>query len=153
VSPVDLRWQWAPFAALDGASVYALLALRAEVFVVEQRCAFQDPDGLDPAAWHLLGWDGATLAACLRLLPAGVRYAEPSIGRVVTAPTHRARGLGRVLMLEGLRRAEATLGRVPLALGAQSHLERFYASLGFARTGPDYDEDGIPHVPMRRDPA
>jgi ElaA protein len=143
---VTPRWQWTRFDALSAAEVYAVLAVRAEVFVVEQRCAYLDPDGLDGDAWHLLGWDAGALAAYLRVLPPGARFLEAAIGRVLYAPTHRGRGLGRAVVAEALRR----LGPVPVALSAQAHLEAFYASFGFVRTGPEHDEDGIPHVPMRR---
>lgn len=151
----DLRWRWAPFAELDARAMYDALALRARVFVVEQDCAYVDPDGLDPGAWHLLGRAGGALVAYLRVLPPGAwmpeRLPERTIGRVVTAPEHRGRGLGRLLMAEGLRRAEATFGPEPLALAAQSHLRRFYEAFGFRVTGPEFLEDGIPHLPMRRE--
>jgi ElaA protein len=141
-----LTWTWASFGDLSAADLYAVLAARAEVFVVEQRCAYADPDGLDLDALHLLGRADGALAAYLRVLPAGVRFPEPAIGRVLTAPAHRGRGLGRAVVAE----AVARLGGAPLALSAQAHLEGFYASFGFVRTGATYDEDGIPHVPMRR---
>jgi ElaA protein len=143
---VTVSWRWATFGELSTDALYAVLAARAEVFVVEQRCVYVDPDGLDRDALHLLGWDGEVLVAYLRVLPAGVRFPEAAIGRVLTAATHRGRGLGRAVVGEALRR----LGAWPLALSAQAHLEGFYGSFGFVRTGAAYDEDGIPHVPMRR---
>lgn len=146
----DIRWEWASFDALDGRAVYAMLRARAEVFVVEQACAYCDPDGNDPVSWHLLGWRGEALAAYLRLLPPGIRYPEHTIGRVITTAPYRGQGVGRALMAESLRRVADTLGDVPLALGAQSRLEPFYGDFGFVRSGPDFMEDGIAHVPMRR---
>ncbi len=144
-----VTWRWASFADLTAAELYAVLAARAAVFVVEQRCAYLDPDGLDRGALHLLGWDGDVLAAYLRVLPPGARFPEAAIGRVLTAPAYRGCGFGRALVAEAVR----GLGAQPLALSAQAHLEGFYASFGFVRAGPAHDEDGIPHVPMRRDGA
>lgn len=146
-----LRWQWARLPSLGGEDVYELLALRSRVFVVEQQCVYLDPDGVDRQAWHLLGRDAAgTLVACLRAVDPGIKYAEPSLGRVITAPEVRRTGLGRVLVVEGLARcAQQWPGRAN-RISAQSRLERFYASLGYERAGPDYDEDGIPHCEMLR---
>jgi len=146
-----IRWEWRAFAALDPATLYAMLAARQQVFVVEQDCAYLDADGRDQQAWHLLGWtrDGA-LAASLRVLPPGLRFAEHSIGRVLTMPAHRGTGLGRELMQRGLSCVEQNFGPVPVCLAAQAHLRRFYASLGFVEVGEPYDEDGIAHIDMRR---
>src|SRR5215471_109465 len=102
-------WQWKRFADFAPAELYAVLAARAEVFVVEQSCAFNDLDGLHEHAWHLVGWverEGArSLAAYLRLIDPGRKYAEPSIGRVLTTAAFRDAGLGRAAMLEGLARS------------------------------------------------
>ncbi|MEZ4469959.1 MAG: GNAT family N-acetyltransferase [bacterium] len=144
------RWSWQPWSALDADAVYAVLALRAQVFVVEQACAYLDPDGLDARAWHLLGTTGeGTLVAYLRAFPPGALHPEAAVfGRVVTAPTHRGAGLGTALMREGLRRMGVTFGPGPVRASAQAHLTAWYAGLGFAVDGPGYDEDGIPHVPI-----
>ncbi len=142
-------WRWSRFDALAPRDVYDALALRSAVFVVEQGCAFQDADGLDAAAWHLLGRtaDG-TLAAYLRCLDAGAKYDEPSIGRVIVDLRWRNTGLGRALMAEGIARSRAAWPGRAIRIGAQHRLERFYASLGFAVAGPVYVEDGIDHVEM-----
>jgi ElaA protein len=84
------------------------------------------------------------IVAYLRIVPAGVKFAEVSIGRVVTSPETRGMGLGRELMKRGI----AAAGAVPLRIGAQAHLERFYCELGFTRASDVYDEDGIPHIEM-----
>ncbi|MEP7206716.1 MAG: GNAT family N-acetyltransferase [Casimicrobiaceae bacterium] len=150
----DVRWQWLAFQDLSPHDLYAALALRAAVFVVEQGCAFLDPDGWDAGALHLLGWDpecGASpprLIGYLRVLPPGLKHPEPVIGRVITAASHRRRGLGRLLMIEGMRRTRAAFPRAPIRVAAQQRLERFYASLGFAPLGPPYVEDDLPHVDM-----
>jgi ElaA protein len=149
-------WQWKRFAELEPAELYALLAARAAVFVVEQGCAFQDADGLDAFAWHLLGWAGQdherTLAAYLRLIDPGRKYAEPSIGRVLTTAGFRRIGLGREAMREGLARTALLHPGRAIRIGAQQRLERFYVELGFRTVSAPYDEDGIPHVEMLRGP-
>lgn len=145
-----IRWQWGKLAELSPEELYAALALRQRVFVVEQNCAYQDADGSDEAAWHLLGWAGGdrTLIAYARIFEPGVKYAEASIGRVVTAPEVRGEGLGRLLMKEAMRRCEAVNPGSAIRLGAQMRLEKFYAELGFRRVSEPYVEDGIDHVEM-----
>lgn len=140
-----------PWSALTADELYAILALRAEVFVVEQRCPYQDLDGADRDAAHL--WipdaDGAPLAYA-RLFPPGVKHDHASIGRVVSAPSVRRHGYGRALFGEAVKRVVAAHGPTPIWIGAQKYLQRFYESFGFARSGEDYLEDGIPHLPMIR---
>lgn len=145
-----MHWTWCRFAELGVDNLYDLLALRCQVFIVEQ-VPYLDPDGLDRAAWHLLGRDGAgVLLAYLRVVDPGAKYEEPSIGRVAVAAAARGQGFGRVLMHEGLSRtAQVWPGRA-VRIGAQAHLARFYGSLGFVPVGEPYDEDGIPHVEMLR---
>ena len=151
---VALRWQWSRLSGLAAADLYAVLAARQQVFTVEQHCAFQDADGYDFPAWHLLGWSTPdsppTLATYLRVLDPGSKYAEPSIGRVLTVPPHRGIGLGRVVMEEGLARCrDAWPGRA-VRIAAQQRLEVFYTSLEFRAVSSPYIEDGIPHVDMVR---
>lgn len=148
---MTLHWTTKPFDALTLAELYALLQLRSEVFVVEQACAFQDIDGHDPAALHLLGHTAAgELAAYARLFDAGRSYAQVSIGRVVTSPRYRRQGLGRQLLLQALTQCEAQFGSQPIKIGAQLYLRAFYESFGFAQQGEGYLEDGIPHIYMLR---
>lgn len=137
----------ARFAELDAATLYALLRLRVDVFVVEQACPYPELDGRDtePGTLHLwVEGDGGAPSAYLRVLaePAG----GPRIGRVVTAPDARGRGLAELLV----RRALELCAKAPVVLDAQAYLEGWYGRLGFERSGPDTVEDGIPHVPMRR---
>lgn len=135
------------------AALYAVLAARQQVFAVEQHCAFQDADGFDFAAWHLLGWstgDTPALAAYLRVLDPDTKYAEPSIGRVLTIPTQRGLGLGRALMVEGLARCDAAWPGRSIRIAAQQRLEPFYSTLGFRSVTAVYIEDGIAHVDMVR---
>ena len=141
---MELVWHERAFDALTTRELYAIVCLRERVFVVEQACVYQDADGLDLVARHLWAERAGELAAYLRILPPGAKFAEASIGRVIVAPELRGTGLGRTLMARGL----AAAGPGPIRLSAQAHLERFYAELGFARTSEVYDEDGIPHLDM-----
>jgi len=152
-----LRWQWSRLPEHAAAELYAAQAARQQEFAVEQHCAFQDADGHDLYAWHLLAWDDnhalPALAGYLRVLDAGRKYSEPSIGRVLTVPPHRGIGLGRALMVEGIARTGRTWPGRPIRLAAQQRLEAFYASLGFRTVSAPYDEDGILHVDMLIDAA
>lgn len=150
-----LRWRALPFAALTATELYQLLRLRAEVFVVEQNCAFQDLDGLDQQAMHLLGETTAPsgevqLLAYTRLLPAGAAFAEASIGRVVTSPLARGTGLGHLLMRESIDEVHRLWGLQPIRIGAQAHLQAYYQQSGFKPDGALYLEDGIEHIEMLR---
>jgi ElaA protein len=146
-----VNWQWLRFPDLGVDNLYDALALRCRVFVLEQG-AYLDPDGIDRVSWHLLGRDVAgELQAYLRVVDPGVKYAEPSIGRVITSPATRGSGLGRVLMAEGIARCTAAWPAQGIRISAQAHLAPFYRSLGFASVGDEYLEDNIPHVEMLRD--
>ena len=155
--PIKVRCQWSRLPELAAVELYAVLAARQQVFAVEQKCAFQDADGHDLHAWHLLAWTedraAPALAGYLRVLDPGRKYAEPSIGRVLTVPPHRGVGLGRSLMAEGMARASRVWPGRPVRVAAQQRLESFYASLGFRTIAAPYDEDGILHVDMLIDTA
>lgn len=144
------QWQCLPFGELSGAQLYAALRLRGEVFVVEQECAYLDPDGLDDVAFHYLGWRGDFLAAYQRCLPPGTPYAEESsIGRIVVSPALRGGQLGRELVQRGIAFNFSQWPGMAIRIGAQSRLERFYESLGFVICSEPYLEDGILHTEMR----
>lgn len=147
---MGVDWKWLPFSALTPRQVHDVLALRQRVFVVEQRCAYQDADGLDPQCWHGLGMLDGVLVATARLVPPGTHFVEPAIGRVVTAPEVRRAGVGRALMHEAIAQVRRLYPGQPVRIGAQRYLERFYASLGFEVASEPYDEDGIPHIEMLR---
>ena len=150
-STVDtIEWRVKAFDALTPAELYEILRLRIEVFVVEQQCIFQDLDNKDPYCEHLMGWMDHKLVAITRLVPPGVSYAEPSIGRVATSPAARGLGLGRSLMNKSIELMVQRYGDQPLRIGAQLYLKAFYESLGFTPSGEVYLEDGIPHVEMLR---
>jgi ElaA protein len=147
---MSITWRFAAFDALSAAELYELLQLRAEVFVVEQACAFQDMDGSDSKAIHVLGTAGGELVAYARCFPAGIKFPEASIGRVITRESVRGSGTGHELM----RRAIACIGQhwglQPIRIGAQARLEKFYLQHGFLTASEPYIEDGIPHIEMLR---
>lgn len=149
-----IHWQWSRFNGLSLDDLYAVVRLREAVFIIEQNCPYPDADGRDPAAWHLLGWRGTgderILAAYARVFEPGARYREASVGRVVTAPVVRGRGLGKVLMIEALRRIEALVPGQVVKIAAQRRLEKFYLSFGFRSVSAPYEEDGIMHIDMVR---
>ena len=149
-----LQWQFARFDDLPIRDWYAASAARVDVFVMEQNCPFQDNDGADLHSWHLLGWDGSNggreLVAYCRLVDPGVKFVEPSIGRVVTPRAFRLKGYGKVLMAEALARHEQVHPGQPNRIGAQQRLEKFYLGFGFKTVSDTYMEDGIPHVEMLR---
>lgn len=145
-----LDYSCLPFDHLSVRQLYAIMALRQEVFVVEQNCPYLDADGKDPDAWHLMAHtpDGQ-LVAYTRLLPKGVAYPEYiSIGRVVTSALARGTGSGRALMHKSIVMCRLLFGDGPIKIGAQSYLLDFYGSFGFESTGKEYLEDGIPHTEM-----
>lgn len=145
-----LRFSCLPFSELSAAQLYEILALRLAVFVVEQNCPYQDCDGNDHQAWHLMGRnDQGELVAYTRLFPAGIVYPDyASIGRVVSATLVRGTGAGKELMRKSIEMTHFLFGPGPVKIGAQSYLLRFYESFGFVSTGEEYLEDGIPHTKM-----
>ncbi len=143
-----------PFDALTPAELYEALTLRQDVFGVEQNCVYNDCDGADPKALHILGRDASgALVAYARVFGAGVKYAEASIGRVVTSRTARRTGAGRALMKRAIDDTRAGAPGAAIRIGAQRYVEAFYGSLGFVIAGEPYLEDGIPHVEMVLGPA
>lgn len=146
-----LTWTLKRFDDLTPSELHDIYQARLEVFVVEQKCPFQDVDGADPACWHLAGRsaEGRIVAYC-RLVPPGTKFAEPSIGRVVTVGFARGTGCGRELMRRAVAHADKLWPGQALRIGAQRYLERFYGSFGFETVSEPYDEDGILHVEMLR---
>jgi len=148
-----LHFSCLPFHELTNEQLYEIIALRLEVFCVEQNCPYQDCDGKDLKSWHLMGRNEAgTLICYTRLLPVGVAYpAHASIGRVVTAPIARRTGAGKILMEKSIALCNQLFDNQPIKIGAQSYLLKFYEGFGFRSTGEEYLEDGIPHTKMVRD--
>lgn len=151
-----MNWILKPWSELTTDELYELLALRAEVFVVEQTCPFQDLDGLDrrEGVWHLLGYRGDLLAAYARIMAPGIGdESGAAIGRVVTSPRARGDGLGHQLIGEAVKACETRWPAHSIWLGAQAHLQGFYGQHGFLAEGEGYLEDDIPHMGMRKSVA
>ena len=143
-----MHWTWTRFDELGVQGLYDILALRCRVFILEQG-PYLDTDGADLHSWHLQGRDGGgVLQAYLRAVDPGTKYAEPSIGRVITAPEVRGTGLGRVLMREGLTRCALQWPQRAVRISAQARLRDFYLGLGFEPVSDEYIEDTIPHLEM-----
>lgn len=144
---------WREFRQLAADELYELLAVRQRVLVVEQASPYADLDGLDKRAWHLLARraDG-TVVGCLRLLDPGVDGADVGFGRVVTLPSERGQGLGRRLVTEAVRFAAQRWPGLPVVIHAQAYLEEFYKSHGFVTLGEPFDDVGVLHRTMRREP-
>ena len=147
-----MNWLCLPFAQLGVERLHTVLRHRVEVFVVEQRCAYPELDGLDPSALHLMAWDGEALRAYARLLPPGLKAPSPVIGRVLTTADARGRGLGHALLAQAVHACETHWPGQGITLFAQAHLQGFYARAGFAGVGEIFDEDGIPHREMHKTP-
>lgn len=145
---MQIQWVLKKFEELTPYQLYAILQLRNEVFVVEQNCVFQDADDKDQNSYHLMGFHRNKLVAYTRLVPAGISYDEPSIGRVVTSPSVRRSGAGKELMQQSIEAIYHLFGRQPIKIGAQFYLKQFYESFGFEQVSDIYDEDGIDHIYM-----
>ena len=147
-------WRCVAFDALSVGELQGIYMARQRVFAVEQHCAFLDADGYDEIARHLCAWRQGEREplAYARLLPPGAKYADASIGRVLTGASARGRGLGRELMVRALDLVESTWPGAAVRISAQTRLEAFYGSLGFVAVGPPYLEDGVDHTEMLRAP-
>ena len=143
------------FADLTVYELYDIMALRQEIFVIEQNCPYLDADGKDLKGWHLMGRQisddntEGVLVVYTRLLPKGVSYDDyASIGRVVSSASVRGSGAGKILMQQSIEMMEKLYPNQPVKIGAQTYLLKFYESLGFESTGEEYLEDDIPHTSM-----
>jgi ElaA protein len=145
-----LHWTLSAFDKLSLTELYAIMRLRQEVFVLEQKCPFIDADGKDQASYHLSGYLDNDIAAYARIVPPGVIYKEPSIGRIVTATKHRQAGYGKQLMEKSLRETENFFGNTAIRIMAQQYLKRFYEYYGFKQLGEPFLEDDIWHIIMLR---
>lgn len=143
-----MDWKVKSFNELLLEELYEALKLRAEVFVVEQACLYNDIDELDKVGMHVLGYDNDKLAAYARILPSNTRFKTASIGRVVTEANYRGRDIGKVLMQHSIDYILSHWNESVITISAQEHLEKFYGDLGFLRASEDYMEDGIPHIKM-----
>ncbi len=143
---MNIQWHIRAFGELGVDTLYALLRLRSEVFVVEQDCVYQDCDNQDQDAYHILGYERGTLVAYARVF---VQQDQTVIGRIVIARAYRGQGLGRALMQQVMVYLQAHPAfPATLYLMAQAHLAPFYQSIGFSVDSEPYDEDGIMHCDM-----
>jgi ElaA protein len=159
---MNLKFKCVHFSELTVYELYSVMALRQEVFVVEQNCPYLDADGKDLLGYHLLGYADLAqntegghsnniegLLAYTRLLPKGIAYENyASIGRVINSPKVRRRGVGKMLMEESIAQMTRLFPNDAVKIGAQSYLLNFYESFGFMSTGEEYLEDDIPHTSM-----
>ena len=139
-----IEWRYLAFDALSAAELYAVLQLRSEVFVVEQACIFQDMDGADARAMQ------GVLVAYARCFAAGEKFAEASMGRIVTHSSVRGSGAGHALVEKAISCLFQQWGTQAIRMGAQAQLASFYGQHGFEKSGLPYLEDGIPHIEMLR---
>lgn len=152
----EIVWACKRFDELNTEDLYKILQVRAEVFVVEQDCVYQDVDGFDLGARHVIGQllagDEAQLVCYARLLSPGVKYEGASIGRVVTAKSARGGGNGKALMVNSLAFCKEHWPDAAITISAQQYLQKFYIELGFETQSEPYNEDGIPHIRMQLNP-
>jgi ElaA protein len=143
-----IKIQTKTFEELTKKELYDLLQIRSEVFVVEQDCVYQDIDGKDQKALHILGYRDEKLIAYTRLFKPGLYFDEASIGRVVVAKSGRAQQYGYDIMKASIKAIEKYYNETKIKISAQVYLKRFYNNLGFFEVGEEYLEDGIPHLAM-----
>ena len=147
---MSIQWKIKPFKALSVSEMYSLLQLRSQVFVVEQNCVYQDIDGKDYKALHLIGeYDGKIVAYC-RLFKSGDYFQEASIGRVVIDANYRDKKWGHEMMKQAIAGIETHFKETKIIISAQLYLQKFYESHGFVQTSEMYLEDDIPHIEMKR---
>jgi ElaA protein len=141
-------WIIKSFKELSTTELYTYLQLRVNVFIVEQSCPYPELDGYDLDSYHLSYKEDGEVLAYARILPAGIKYENISIGRVIVDQKSRGQGLAKQLMQQAIIFSQEKWPNAAIQLQAQSHLKHFYASFGFKEMSEEYDEDGIPHVDM-----
>jgi ElaA protein len=148
-------WRWCRFDELSVHELQNIYRARQQVFGIEQNCIYLDIDGCDERCFHLAAWDAGVREplAYARVVEPGVKYAEPSIGRVITTAPARGSGLGRELMRRTIAHTRRAFPGRGIRISAQSRLEAFYTGFGFTIVGERYLEDGIPHTEMLLAPA
>jgi ElaA protein len=147
---MEILFEIKRFNELSTQELYSLLQLRSEVFVVEQNCVYQDIDGKDAKAIHLLGTYNNELVAYVRIFKPGDYFEQASIGRVVVKQMYRNRNWGYDLMNEAIQATQTVLNETKITISAQLYLKIFYENLGFIQTSEMYLEDAIPHIEMKK---
>lgn len=145
-----ITWHFKSFNELTTKELYEIIRLRIQVFVIEQNAPYQDCDRKDYVAFHLFASENEEVLAYTRLLPAGISYTEPCLGRVVTSELARGKGLGRIMLTLGLEAMETQFNTTDCRISAQLYLKEFYESYGFQQVSEVYLEDGLPHIEMLR---
>jgi len=144
-----IHWKTSAFEELSLQELYELIRLRIEVFAVEQDCPYQDLDGYDEKAHHVIGTDEkGNMVAYARLFRPGIKYTAASIGRIVTASSHRGKGIGKELVNRSVQECRRLYGESDITISAQCYLDKFYSDLGFVTVSDVYQEDGIDHQEM-----
>jgi len=144
----NIEWHCKMFTELTVIELYEIMKLRSEVFVVEQNCVYLDADDKDALIYHLFTLQNGIVAAYARLIPPDLSFKEASIGRVLSAPSQRKKGLGILLMQEAITTTLNLFNTNQIKIGAQLYLKSFYENLKFVKCSEQYEEDGIPHVEM-----
>jgi len=145
---MKLSVKWSRLDELSGLQWYRIAKARESIFVVEQQCIYQETDEMDPVSWHLEMTIDGQFAAYVRVVEPGIKYKQPSIGRVMVIEQFRSKNIGRELMNEAIRFTEQQYPKMGIKIGAQVYLQKFYQSLGFEAVSEPYDEDGILHLDM-----
>ena len=145
-----IQFKIKPFKELSITELYQILQLRSEVFVVEQNCVYQDIDGKDEKAIHVLGYYEGVLAAYSRLFKPNDYFTDSSIGRVIVKESHRDKKFGHDLMRVSISAIKDLFHETNITISAQLYLQKFYESHGFVAVGESYLEDDIPHIEMRK---
>ena len=146
---MEIYWTWKQFEEISGTEMHEILSERQKVFVVEQKCVYQDADKLDSQSWHLVGRDSEEiLAAYARINFPGAKYKEPSFGRILTSQANRAIGLGRQIIQHCIKKCEIEYPDMAIRISAQTHLMGFYKGFGFEIVGQPYDNEEVEHIEM-----
>ena len=148
---MNVFWKIKPFKALSTSELYSVLQLRVAVFIVEQNCVYQDIDGKDTKALHMIGEFDGKVVAYARLFKSGDYFENASIGRVVIDPDYRDKKWGHEMMQEAIKGIETYFNETKITISAQLYLQKFYESHGFVQTSEMYLEDDIPHIQMKRE--
>ena len=144
-----MSWELKKFNDLTSQELHDIFRLRVDIFIVEQNCPYPEIDGKDPKSLHLMHKKDDEIVAYARILPPSISYDEASIGRVAVISSNRGSGLGYELINEAIKASLINYGQ-PIKIGAQAHLEEYYASVGFVKVSDVYLEDNIPHIDMIR---
>lgn len=143
-----MQWFLKTFTELNLDEFYSILKLRIDIFVVEQNCPYSELDNKDQIAYHFFCKDNNEVIAYTRIFKPGNYYSEAAFGRVVVHPNYRNKSLGRQLIGKTIEEIRRLFGIIPIKIGGQLYLKKFYESFGFQQIGDEYLEDGIPHIYM-----